>query len=398
MVAAVTAIAGSVGLLSLTSGAASAANATAASNSPFNALMVCPFSGALSVAGGAIYDGMEAAAHVLNAHGGVLKHRVVITKVDDQGAPATAVSGTTSALSSGTKYSMAYGGCFGQDALAIEPLLARTTIPDFAPLEDNQVQPPQRPNLFIGGTLTSTPEKALAAAMKAKGITKFAIITGSDATATLGASELQHAAQSLGMTVTATEFVPDTSVDATSQMQAALASHPQALAENNYTPVIGPVLAARQKLDPSIPLYGDAYFGAANIGALTSSAAARAHTYIVTFPFLALGNPAEKSKAWKTFIAVDRSLNPKPLISVYADITGYDAVMAAAAGAVRAGTIYGPKVSKAIGQLTSTSQVPYFVGSWNLFTPNDHAWHMTPANYATVRAGQWVNGLIQPGT
>jgi ABC-type branched-subunit amino acid transport system substrate-binding protein len=376
-------------------GSASAASATKASKGPFNAMIVCPFSGAAAVAGLAEYDGMQAAAKVLNAHGGVLGHKVVVTQQDDAGSPVTAVSKVTAAMSSGTKYSMALGGCFGQDALAVAPLFAKTTIPDFAPLEDSQVAPPQHPNWFIGGTLTSTPEKAVAAAMKAKGITKFAIITGNDTTAVLGANELKAAAASLGMTVSDFEEVPDTSVDATSQMQAALASNPQALAVNNYTPVIGPILAARAKLDPGIPLYGDAYFGAANIGALTPSLS---RIFVVTFPFLAVGNAAEKTASWKTFIAADRIYDPTPKISVYADITGYDAVMTAAAGATKAGTIAGKTVATAIGSLTSTSDVPYFVGSWNLFKPKYHAWGITPTGYETIRAGHWSNGLIVPGS
>ena len=104
-------------LLGLFGGSASAARAKAAKG-PFNAMIVCPFSGAAAVAGLAEYAGMEAAAKVLNAHGGVLGHKVVVVKQDDGGSPVTAVSKVTAALSSGTKYGMAIGGCFGQDSLA----------------------------------------------------------------------------------------------------------------------------------------------------------------------------------------------------------------------------------------------------------------------------------------
>jgi branched-chain amino acid transport system substrate-binding protein len=357
-------------------------------------VVVCPFSGAEAVAGVAEYDGMEAAAQVLNAKGGVLGHPVQIVKIDDGGSPTTAVSKVSAALASGAKYNVADGGCFFQDALAIAPLLARTSTPDFAPLSDTSVSPPKYPNWFVGGTLTSTPEQAVAAAMKAKGITKFAIVTG--ASGTLGAQELQAAAKANGMTVTSTNIVPDTAVDATAQFQAALASHPQAIAMTNYTPAIGPILSARAKLSPSIPVYGDAYVGADNLAMLTKGAGLK-NIYVVTFPFLALGNAAENTPAWKTFIAADRKYDPKPLISVYADITGYDLVMAAAAGAQKAGTISGSAVDTAIGNLTSSSDVPGFVGDFSLFTPNDHAWHLTPSNYESIPAGPWSGGLIQSG-
>ena len=373
------------------SNAASTSGTSSKSGTPFRALIVCPFSGATSVAGVAEWAGMQAAANVLNAKGGVLGHPVQIVKIDDGGSPATAVAKVSSALASGTNYNAVVGGCFDQDALAIAPLLGRMTAPDFAPLSDASVQPPKHASWFIGGTLTSTPEEAVAAAMKAKGITKFAIVTG--ASGTLGAQELQSAAKSNGMTVTSTNIVPDTAVDATSQFQAAIASHPQAIAMTNYTPAIGPILSARAKLDPTIPVYGDAYVGADNLAMLTSASGLK-NIYVVTFPFLAVGNPAENTPEWKAFITADRKYNPKPLISVYADITGFDDVMAAAAGAAKAGTISGTGVDTAIGNLANTSDVPGFVGNFSLYTPNDHSWHLTPSNYQTIAAGPWSGGLI----
>ncbi|HTX07809.1 MAG TPA: ABC transporter substrate-binding protein [Solirubrobacteraceae bacterium] len=380
-----------------TTASATNASSSTSSSTPARILIICPFSGPLAVAGEAEYYGLEAAAQVLNANGGADGHKVIVSSLDDAGSGVTAVSKAETVIASGAKYAGVLGGCFGQDALPLASVFGKSGIIDFGPVPDNYVSPPKYAGMFVGGTLVSTPEVALAASMKAKGITRFAIVTGNDTTAVLGAQALQAAAKSAGMTVTATEEVPDTAVDATPQVSAAVASHPQAIAVNNYTPVIGPILKARTTLGSALPLYGDAYFGAANIGLLTTKAE-RAGVNIVTFPFLVVGNPAQNAASWKTFIAADQKYNPKPLISVYADVTGYDDAMAIAAGVTKTGDVSGPALATALGNITSSSQVPNFVGTFPLFTPTVHAWGLAASNYTTVAAGLWKGGLIVPGT
>jgi branched-chain amino acid transport system substrate-binding protein len=358
-------------------------------------LFVGPLSGALAAGGVAEYDGMKAAASVLNAKGGASGHKVVVTGLDDGGSGVTAVSKVEQAIAGGTTYTAADAGVFGQDAVPLEAVLAKTHIIDFGPLADSFVDPPKAPNVFIPGTLATTPEIAMVAAMKAKGVTKFAIVTGNDTSTQLGAKDLAAAAKSAGVTVTAVELVPDTAVDATPQMSAALATHPQAIAVTNYSPALGPVLKARATLDPTIPLYGDQYVGAANIAALTPNIKG---IYIVTFPFLEFGNPAQNTPEWKAFIAADHITDPKPAISVYADITGYDIVMAAAGAVDKAGTVAGPAVVTAQGQISSSSQAPGFVGNFPLFTPTSHGWQLTPSDYQTLPAAPWKDGLLNPSS
>src|SRR5262249_3573008 len=249
----------------------------------------------------------------------------------------------------------------------------------------------------LAGSLTSAPEVAMATEMKAKGIKKFAIVTGDDATGQSGAQELQAAAKSLGLTVTGTEFVPDTAVDATSQVQAALASHPDAIAVNNYTPVIGPILKARTKLGSTVPLYGDAYFSAANL-ALNTAAADRKGVTAQAFPFLVHGTAAEKAATWQAFQRFDAKFNKKPLLSLYADMTTWDALMEARAAAVKAGTISGTSVPKALAAISAASEVPGFLGGKSLNSPDYHAWALTPADYHYAPAGISKGGIIYPGT
>lgn len=391
----VVAACGSTSASSSSTSSSAGSKTAAASGAPMRVLFVGPLSGSLAVAGTAELDGMKAAAYVLNGKGGADGHKVVITALDDAASGVTAVSKVESALAGGTQYTVAGGGVFGQDALPLASVFGKTHIIDFGPLPDNYLAPPKDPNLFIGGTLTSTPEIAMVAAMKAKGITKFAIVTGNDTTSVLGEQALAAAAKSAGVTVTAVAEVPATAVDATTQMSTALASHPQAIAVNNYSPVLGPVLKARATLAPTMPLYGDQYFGAADIAALTTDLKGIS---IVTFPFLEDGNAAQDTPEWKAFAAADHIYDAKPLISVYADVTGYNEVMAAAGAVQKAGTVSGPAVVTAEGNISSASQAPGFVGNFPLFTPTVHAWVLKSSDYQALPAAPWKDGLLAPAS
>jgi branched-chain amino acid transport system substrate-binding protein len=342
-------------------------------------------------------DGLKAAAADVNAAGGVLGHQVSITTMDDAGTGTKAVSDAQQALSGGTTYNAIVGGCFGQDGIPVSAAFAHTPTLQFSPLPDSLIKSGKYPYVFLAGSLTSAPEVAMATEMKSKGITKFAIVTGDDATGQSGAQELQAAAKNLGMTVTGTEFVPDTAVDATAQVQAALASHPQALAVNNFTPTIGPILKARTKLGSTVPLYGDAYFSALNLGAVTTPQD-RKGVYLEAFPFLVHGTTAEKTATWLAFQKANAKLDPKPLLSLYANQTGWDYLMEARAAATKAGTISGAAVPQALAGISDASTVPGFLGGKSLNSASYHAWALTPSDYIYPAAGASNGGIIYPGS
>lgn len=359
--------------------------------------MICPFSGPLAIAGAAEKAGADAAAAAINADGGILGAKVKITTMDDGGTGQKAVAAVQKVLASGTQYHGMIGGCFGDDAIPISSAVGKSDLPNFGPLTDNLVAPPKYPNAFVPGSSISAPEAGMATAMNAKGYKKIAIITGDDATGKLGAQALASSAKKLGMTVTTTQFVPDTSVDATSQMQAALASKPDALATTNFTPVIGPILKARTKLGAKIPLFGDAYFGAANLG-LSTTKADRKGVWVTTFPFLVNGTDAQKEPAWQAFAKNVKKYDPQPKISLYAHLTGWDSLMMLRAAAEKAGTISGPGVAKALANIGSASGIKQFLGPKLLYKPDAHIWNVQPSDYTTVPAGASSGGIIDSGT
>lgn len=392
----------STGSTGSTATASNAANTSTSSGSnsagtPYRVLFICPLSGPLAAAGAAELDGLKAAATYVNSQGGILGHKVQVTPMDDQGTGTKAVSDAEQVLSSGTQYNLIFGGCLGQDGIPVAAAFAHTVTLQMSPLPDNLVESGKYPYAFLAGSLTSAPEVGLVTAMKAKGITRFAIVTGDDATGQIGAQELQAAAKSVGLTVTATQFVPDTAVDATPQVQAALASHPQALAVNNFTPTIGPILKARSALGSTLPLYGDVYFSSLNLG-LVSTAAERKGVVSEAYPFMVHGTAVQSTSAWQAFQRLVLQLDPHPLLSLYANVTPWDMLMEARAASIKAGTISGAAVPHALAGMTSASQVPGFLGPKELNSPNYHAWAVSPGDWDFVPAGVTQGGVIYSGT
>ena len=79
-------------------------------------------------------------------------------------------------------------------------------------------------------------------------------------------------------------------------------------------------------------------------------------------------------------------------------MTGWDSLIEARAGAVKAGTISGAAVPQALAGISSASQVPGFFGGSELYSPGVHAWNVAPTDWDFVPAGVTTAGIIQPGT
>src|SRR4051794_29328723 len=101
------AIAVVVGLAVLVASSASAHPSAAAKTkpkSPIHVLYVGSESGPLAGVGNAFLHGAVAGAHILNASGGVLGHKITLKIIDSGSDPAKAVQAVQQELSSGVKY------------------------------------------------------------------------------------------------------------------------------------------------------------------------------------------------------------------------------------------------------------------------------------------------------
>ena len=384
--------------------AGSAAGATdAASDEPFRILYVGPLSGPLSVVGTSEVAGFNAAIDVVNADGGILGHPVELTTLDDAGDGTTGISLLEEELGSGTEYHLISAGAGAYDAVAMAPAIADEPVLQI-PLAGEQVlnDPDAYPNLYVPSGGFGPQTLGIMERLDEEGISSVAIMYGDNVPE--GGERLEEAAEEVGIDVTASVGVPAAATDATPQFQQAIDSDPGAIAISGFSPALVPILKARTTLGSDIPVYLDPFAGAANLGPSTT-VEDRSGVLVETFPFLVEGDPAQDDETWQAFEAGVAEYLPEPLISLYAPLIAWDAVMMARAAAESAGTISGQAVPDALEQISDAADVPGFLGGEELYTPDDHMWQLAAVGLRVLRsrsarrrpAGPRVRVLNQAG-
>jgi branched-chain amino acid transport system substrate-binding protein len=375
-----------------------AATTSSKAGAPFKVLVIYPRSGPFEVPGTEELNGLQSAVSVVNAGGGILGHKVQLKVVDDVDNGTTAVTVAQKELAGGASYNLIIAGLNGADSIPLAGSLAKNpTLQVSTASEDSLNDPSKYPNLFMTGTGFAANEEGMAAELKADAIKKIGIITGDDTSGQNAAAALKKAATAAGISVTSTVFVPDTAVDATPQMQKVLASHPDAIASGAYTAATPAIVKARAKLALNVPLYGDAFFSAANLGAIAKPAELKG-IKVQSFPFLVKGNAAQQTPEYTAFATAMAKLQPHPPISLIAGIVAYNALMVTRGAANKAHSIDGAALAKAMPGVSVASQVPGFVGAktTGIFSPSQHILRVTGSNFVFVKAGPQVDGILNP--
>jgi len=384
---------------SATAAAAASTGSAASSSTPFKVLLLIPRSGAFAVPGQEELDGFEAAADVINNQGGILGHHVQFSIHDDQDLGTTAVTEAQQQLASGAGYNLIIPGINGADAIPLAPVFAHTATLQITSAAEAQLdQPSKYPNLFMSLDNFPANEQAIVAQLMTKGITRVAYISGDDPSGQDAGQAFASAARAAGITVTASVLVPDTAVDAKSQFQQALASHPQALVVGAFTSAAPTILAARAALGNTLPFYGDAFFASLPLETVLKQPALMKNIVLEDFPYLVKGAAAQRTQWYRTFAAAFHALDPKPLLNLDAGAVPYNVLMLARAAAVKADSIDGAAMAKALSQITVATQVPDFVGdpTTGIFSATDHQLQVRPSNFGFYRAGPTVDGLLVP--
>jgi ABC-type branched-subunit amino acid transport system substrate-binding protein len=375
---------------------AGTSSAAANKQSPYRVLAILPTSGRLGFVGLLEAHAIAAAAHVINKQGGILKHLVELKVVDDGGDGNKAVSVLQQELASGTKYNLIIGGAFGSDAVPLAAALASNPALQIPMAAETVLNDPKKyPNLFIPGAGFSANANGVMVQLKKDNITKIAIVGGDNPTGHNGADALEASAKSAGITVTANVFVPATSVDATPQLQQAQSSGPQALVISGFTPANPAIIKSRTKLGWNVPVYMDGFAAAINMGPFTTTAD-RKGIKLEVFPFFVKGDASQTAPAFAAFLKNVYRYDPHPALSVYASMVAYDGLMLARGAAIKAKSIEGPAVSKAMNTITDSSQAPGFVGGKKLYTSTNHFWGTAGSDFHFVQAGPLVDGLVVP--
>lgn len=376
------------------SGSSTSGGGEASGGGTFKVLAVLPMSGPLAVVGELEKAGMEQAASVINAEGGINGSEVTVKVLDDAGTGAKAVTAVNN--EAGTTYNMISCGAFGEDAIPCsEALVSNEALQIPLAAESHLTDYEKLPNVFVPGTLFNPGERAMAEHIKEQGISKIAIVVGDGTTGRLGSAILKEEAEAAGLDVATTVYVSETASDATPQLQQAQSSGAEAVAISGYTAANGLILQAKEKIGWSVPVFGDWYFSSANLGLLAKPAQFKEIT-METWPWMIKGNAATETPEFKAFYPPILKVIPEPALSATAPLVAYQPLLLARAAAEKAESIEGPKLVEAMAEVENSSEIEGWVGPSEIYTATRHYFEAQPSEFEFIPGAPTDKGLIVP--
>jgi len=381
-----------------TAAGSSAASSAGSSSGGLTVLDIAAQSGILAEVGKDQEYGVKAAVAAVNAAGGVNGKPVTVTYVDDASTGTQAVSVLAQALSSGSAPDVVFPGSTSTETVPLAPILMKDKIftvthSATTTLSDTSKFPYLFGTIFPAALMEST----LAGELVSKGFKKVAIVSSDDELGQSGSSALQAALQAKGVSATV-ELVPDTSVDATPQLEALKAANPDVLVIDNFGPSAAAVLKARAELGWTIPVYGTANLAADNLSQITTPAELKGVT-IECLTYEELGNPAQQTTAFKTFYRGVTALNGGQFtFGINDEIVGWDDVIVAAAAANKAHSTNAAAMQAAAESLT-TADAPLWVGPVPIgYSATNHYPVYSPSVWIYVPAGGTADGSVKPAS
>src|SRR3984957_15194419 len=376
----------------------SAASSAGSSSGGLSILDVAAESGPLAEVGKDQEYGVKAAVAAVNAAGGGNGKPVTVTYVDDASTGTQAVSVLAQALSSGSRPDVVFPGSTSTETVPLAPLLTKDKIFTVTHSATTTLSDASKfPYLF--GTIfpASLMESTLADELVSKGFKKIAIVSADDELGQSGASALQAALQAKGV-ATKVELVPDTSVDATPQLEALKAANPDVLVIDNFGPSAAAVLKARAEQGWTIPGYGTANLAADNLSQIATPAELKGIT-IECLTYEEIGNPAHQTTAFKTFYQGVTALNDGQFtFGVNDEIVGWDDVVVAAAAANKAHSTNAAAMQAAAESLT-TAEAPLWVGPEPIgYSATNHYPVYGPSTWVYRPAGGTADGSVKPAS
>jgi ABC-type branched-subunit amino acid transport system substrate-binding protein len=373
---------------------ASASAKPRANRAPVNVLVLAAESGALAAPGASTLHGAVAAARILNASGGLLGHKVTLKILDTASNPVTAVTVLNQALGSGTKYSMVLAD-FGVISAAVSPIVASHPDILYTALSATPTQTPDNcPNCYFSGPSNDTQAEQGAYYAHKLGYKSMALLTTDNATGHgYGASYSKWAA-SFGMKYSE-GFAPVGTLDATPQLQQVLANKPDVL----VMAASGSAAAwipARAKLGNRLPVICDQ--GCAGSASWANFNADQiAGVKALTTPFLIAGLPATKTFAFHQYLRYLGKVEPTHPLGVYSGIVQYENMLLMRAAARRCKCLDARKWATELEKVTTSKDVPGWIGPPTLFSPKVHSLVQAPSYAILITPHLYNSDGLWPG-
>jgi branched-chain amino acid transport system substrate-binding protein len=312
---------------------------------------------------------MKAAVDLLNKHGGVAGHHIVLTVKTDQEKATNAVSDLQSALSGGNTPNLVWPGSSSTTGEALAPTLTRDKILANGVVSAPSVVTPRvNPYLFnVTGSL-KTQGQDLAKYFKSKGDTRVGLLYENFIIGQEEEGAEAAALKAAGITVSAVNY-PPTALNVTPQMESLKSDNVQAVLLDGLGQPDGLALAARATMAWSAPVVGDALDGGTFDPKGVSATQLKGVEWLVQNVEV---YKAHESPAFTTFYKAVKKVGPID-VPLFEYAAGWDVVMQADDAAKQAHSIAATKMAAALNHLKKLKQPNYVLAPYESYSATTHA-------------------------
>jgi branched-chain amino acid transport system substrate-binding protein len=245
-------------LAACSSGSTSASGGASATGGSFSLEVAAfsPFTGPNAPYGYFQYTGCVAAAHAINAAGGVMGHQMNCTIVDNRGEPADAVPAANNMLASSPHLVGIVDGDSGLMSATV-PLFNQAHIPDLSAGGDVQFDTNTYPYFWRTTPGDDVAGQTLAAYVKfGTSYTKIAAVFANDQAAQGNVPGLLSSAKHLGLDIVVNEAVALDQTTYATEVQKILAAHPQVIVTESDPQTAGVLLGGLKQAGWTGPIVG----------------------------------------------------------------------------------------------------------------------------------------------
>ena len=377
--------------------AGASAGPAAARAKPINILAINDTSGYTKVYGTQENLGLEAGAAYVNAHGGILGHKVVVTTVNDNGDPATAASVARQQLSSNPgKYTMVWAGSESITTAAIAPILKTYNVLSFASTDGSNecAAVSACPRLFIMFGNNGLPEVADSSYFVTHKIKKVGLLAEGTNYTEAELTYIQHDLARAGIKTVTTTF-PPTAVSVTSEMQSLQSAGVQSVMALVFGTSAGYVLGARSTLGWKAPLVFDSAGSTADLPTLAPTSQLQGVSETATY----CQNGSSNVPAWGKEVAYAPS---HPIGEIPCEVSGpgWDSILFLKDAAEKANSLSQKALLSAVQSLKEAKgQLGFnfvtFQGYCFSHTNHQNVCN-TASDFQVVPVGKLVNSRLHP--
>ena len=373
------------------------ATSTTVSSTPFNVLAVVAETGPLAAINTAEMQGLKGAAAYINANGGIIGHKVVVTEVNDNLDPTTAASDLEQAISSGTLPNLVFAGSTSNETLAMVPILnAHKLLSIQLTTSAQTIDPSKYPDAFTVASSTANESATLAAAVKSEypKAKKVGILIGNDVNGTSLMDGEKAALEADGFQVVVQTYDPTTTIDMTPQLEALKAESPQVLVASGFGAVAGYILEGRTKIGWNVPVVGDASFSANPIASMVPKADLNG-VVVATDKTAIYQPPSTWTPAFKTFIQYTKAQGAKFTQGIGIYSLAWDVLILAKMAGTQANSGDSSAMVSALQSLKQPAQPQYVSFPVEAYSPTLHSTNPSPS-LATVASVYLKMGEFMP--